>query len=173
VRDKTLYFRPPTTDASPDLSLSLGEDVIEFTPRMSSLGQIGEVRVRGWDVSKKQAIVGAASAGMEPGMGGQLSGPKAANKAFGRSSTSTVDVPLRTKAEADAIALGRFLNTALSYVRGDLVVHGNARLHAGMVVNVAGAGRTFSGPYYVTSARHETSAERGYRTTLTVQRTAT
>ena len=43
---------------------------------------------------------------------------------------------------------------------------------AGTVVDVQGAGATFSGPYYVTSVTHTLTPDSGFRTDLAVRRSA-
>lgn len=172
VRDKVLHFQPPGHAAQASVRLSLGSDVDEFTPRLSSLGQEGQVAVRSWNVREKQPIVGSASVGQESAMG-RASGPVAANRAWGKASTSIVDQPVRSKAEADQVAVGRFNQLALAYVQGTVACSGRPQLHAGMVVHIEGAGRTFSGPYYVTSVSHTLSQDQGYRTSFTVERNAT
>jgi phage protein D len=172
VRDKVLYFQPPRLAAQASVRLALGEDVYEFTPRLSALGQEGEVVVRGWDVKQKQAIVGKAGVGQEAAMG-RASGPKAANRAYGKSSTSIVDQPAWSKADAEQVALGRFDELAVAYVRGTVACAGRPQLHAGMVVHIDGAGQNFSGPYHVTSVTHRLSQDQGYRTSFTVERNAT
>jgi phage protein D len=173
VRDKVLYFQPPEGDAEPAMRLSLGQDIAEFTARLSSLAQIDQVTVRGWDVSKKDVIVGSAGVGQEPRMGGRASGPRTAQRAFGKAGVSSVDLPVHSKAEADQIARGRFTAAAMTYVQGDVIATGHPRLRAGTVVEILGAGENFSGPYYVTSVTHEMTPEQGYRTSFTVRRTAT
>jgi len=172
VREKTLYFQPPQSSRPPAVRLSLGRDITEFTPRLSSLTQAGEVAVRGWDVKQKKAIVGMAGVGQESPMGGRTSGPAAARRAFGRAKAASVDRPVGSSAEADQIALGVFNGMALGYIRGDVTCAGHPGLRAGTVVDIDGAGRTFSGRYYVTSVTHAVSPELGYWTNLTVQRNA-
>jgi phage protein D len=173
VREKTLYFQPPQNTQQASIDLSLGEDIMEFTPRLSSLGQTGEVAVRGWDVKQKQAVAGKAAAGQENSlMGGTASGPRSANRAFGKASAASIDLPVRTKAEADQMALGQFNELALTYIQGDVVCGGYPQLHAGTVVNIAGAGKTFSGAYYVTSVTHTLSLQTGFQTNFAVRRNA-
>lgn len=83
VQDKTLHFRPQRSDQKQALSLFLDEDIVEFYPRSTTLTQVGQVAVRGWDLKEKKAIVGQAGAGQEATrMGGSTSGPQAANKGF-------------------------------------------------------------------------------------------
>ena len=73
VADGKLHFRRPVASAeapsggdfsSKDpLQLVFGQDLLEFRPRITSSEQVKEVRVRGWDPIKKQAVVGSAAAG--------------------------------------------------------------------------------------------------------------
>jgi phage protein D len=172
VRDKVLHFRRPQNAAKAAVRLALGGDVTEFAPRLSALSQVGEVAVRGWDVKKKETVLGKAGVGQEASaMGGKASGPKAANRAFGKAGNVGVRQPVQTKAEADQMALGRFNEMALTYIRGDLTCEGNAGIRAGTVVDVEGAGTTFSGPYYVTAVTHRLD-DGGFETTLQLQRSA-
>lgn len=172
VRDKVLYYRPPGHSARPSLKLSLGEDITEFTPRLSSFGQPSQLTVRSWDVKQKQVVVGSAASGQEEAMA-QVSGPAASRRAWGAAPDAIVDRPVRTRAEADQIALGQFKQAALGYVRGTVVCTGRPELQAGTVVELEGAGRAFSGPYYVTSVSHTLSQADGYHTRITVERNAT
>lgn len=171
VRDKVLYFRRPQSGAQPADKLSLGEDITEFSPRLSSLTQATEAAVRGWDVKQKQPVVGTQSTVATSG--GRSTGPAAARKAFGAASVAILGQSARTRAEADLVARGQFDSMALAYVEGDAVAHGQPQLQAGTVVDIAGAGQTFSGHYYVTSVTHTMTTDRGYLTSFTVQRNAT
>ena len=171
ARDKILYFRPPQHTGTATITLELGEDISEFSPRLSTQSQVGEMAVRGWDVKQKQVIVGKAAVGQETTIKGNgSSGPRSARQAFGGSTTVSVDVPVHTVAEADAIARGRFNELALDFVQGDVVAVGQPQVHAGTVVAIEGVGDRFSGPYYVTSVTHTLTAEQGYQTTISVQR---
>ena len=58
VRDKVLHFRPPDITARSQATLSIGREVTEFRPRLSAVGQVGEVTARGWDIKKKEVVVG-------------------------------------------------------------------------------------------------------------------
>lgn len=73
VRDKVLHFRPPAFDGAAQRALSLGREVTEFRPRLSAVGQVGGVTVRGWDVKQKKELVGQAQTQVSP-MGGSASG---------------------------------------------------------------------------------------------------
>jgi len=105
-------------------------------------------------------------------MGGKSSGPWRTNRAFGRAGATSVDVPVPSKARADQMAHGRFDDMALTYIQGEVECAGHPQLHTGTVVDIQGAGETFSGAYYLTSVTHTVTPGEGYRTYLDVRRNA-
>ncbi len=174
VEGKTLKFRPHKNDGSEVLTLSSDADLIEFRPRLSTIGMVGEVVVQGWSPKDKEAITGKASAGDEgTTMGGSKGGPKAADGAFKAAVGTVVDRPVFSQAEADQIARGRLREMALAYVTGEGVAVGRTDLKAGTVIKIEGVGKRFSGLYYLASVRHTYTPERGYRTEIGVRRNAT
>ena len=174
VEGKTLKFRPHKNDGSEVLTLTRDADLIEFQPRLSTIGLVGEVVVQGWSPKDKEAITGKASAGDEGTvMGGSKGGPKAADGAFDAAVGTVVDRPVFSQAEADQIARGRLREMALAYVTGEGVAIGRTDLKAGTVIKIEGFGKRFSGLYYLASTRHTYSPARGYRTELGVRRNAT
>ena len=130
--------------------------------------------VRGWDMTAKKAVIGRSATGSEATtMGGTSSGPQRTRRAFGKAGATSVDVPVPTKARADQMAGGRFEDMALTYIQGEVECTPQPTLRAGMVINIQGAGTTFSGAYYITSATHSVAPDEGYRTQLEVRRNAT
>jgi uncharacterized protein len=168
VRDKVLHFRPPGVEARSQATLSVGGEITEFRPRLSAVGQVGEVTVRGWDVKQKRVVVGRSSA-VVAAMGAEVSGPRSADKAFGKSAVDRVDLVPGSKAEADQIAVGAFNDGAVGFVRATAECGGDAALQAGAVVEITDAGTRFSGPYYVVGVTH-TLDDGGFRTSLTLER---
>jgi phage protein D len=175
VADKTLYFRPHQPADTEALSLKWEVDLIEFYPRLSTLSQAGQVRVRGWNPTDKAEIIGQAGAGDEgTTMGGTTGGARAVEDAFGQTCLVSVDRPVLSQAEADQLALGRFRTLALGYLSGDGVCIGRTDLRAGTVIQVEGIGERFSGLYYVSSTIHRFDTQQGiYRTQFTIGRNAT
>jgi len=173
VRHKKLYFQPEVTTKIPAFTLSLGKEITEFSPRLTVQEQVDKVVVKGWDVKEKKAIVALAGIGNERKMGSKtISGPQKVRRALGHSRTMTLNLPLHTKAEADQIAQGQLQETALSFIEGDGSCHGRSWLHAGLLVNIEGAGRTFSGAYMVTATTHTLNGNQGYSTNFSVRRNA-
>lgn len=178
VSGETLLFRRRRHDERLALTISHGAELLEFYPRLSAVGQVGRVTVRGWDPGEKAAVVGRAGIGDEAGtMDGVISGPQAAERAFGKGAEPAagiiVDLPVASRAEADQVAQGHYRAAALAYIGGEGVCRGRTDLRAGEVIRIEGLGTRFSGRYYVVAASHSYSPGQGYRTSFSVRRNAT
>lgn len=174
VENKNLYFRPHQNDTEKVLTLTLKKDLLEFLPRLSTLNQVQQVELRAWLPKEKKEVTSKAGVGKEGGkMGGKISGAKEVDKAFGKSSTTVVNQPVFSKAEADQIVLGQFKNMGIQYITGEGKCPGIPDLKAAKVIEIAGVGKRFSGLYYVTSVEHKYSHRQGYSTKFTVRRNAT
>jgi phage protein D len=173
VENKILYFRPHQNNNAKVLTLTYGENLQEFLPRLSTLNQVQQLEVRGWIPKDKKEVIGKAGVGREGGiMGGKTAGTKAVKKAFGQSSHTIVNQPVSSKAEADQMALGQFQDRAIAYIKGEGTCLGNPNLRAGKVIEILRLGKRFSGLYYLTSVQHYYSEEQGYTTSFTVGRNA-
>ena len=167
VRDNTLYFQPAQNQEDPSLTLSQTADLLMFQQRLTSLTQVGEIDVRGWDPLAKEPLIGQTQSQ------DRATGTAVVDKAFDTETTGRWARPLVNQAEADQIAQGRFAQMALAYIKGEGLCWGRADLRAGTVIELEGIGQRFSGPYYVTATTHSYTPKRGYRTQFTVQRNAT
>lgn len=173
VKNKTLYFRPSQNNTAKVLTLKYDDDLLDFSARLSTMSQVGQVEVRGWDPQQKELFISKAGIGKETTtMEGNTSGPKAANKEFGKTSYTIKDVIVSSQAEANQIALKLFNEMALDYVTGDGSCLGRTDLHPGMTIEITGIGKRFSGLYYVNSVTHSYSKTQGFRTQFSVKRNA-
>jgi phage protein D len=169
----TLYFCHRRNNLGEVLTLDREMDLLEFHPRLTTMNQTSEYALRGWDVKNKTGLKSMAAAGSEnTKMGGSITGPTVAQRAFGTATVTSVDRPVGSQAEADQIAKGRFNEMALGFISGSGVTVGNNKLRAGTVVKLQGLGKRFSGQYYVTATNHCYTPARGYRTAFTVRRNA-
>ena len=173
VSDTTLHFRPRQNQGSPTVTLNREVELLDFSARLTTIGQVEEVIVQGWDPKSKEEVVAHARAGDERQMGGSTSGPATVQKAFGGTGGMTVDLPVLSQAEADQLASQWFGEMALSYVEGHGMCIGRPDLRPGTLVDIQGLGRRFSGSYYITSTEHSYRPKSGYRTAFTVRRNAT
>ena len=173
VRGKALLFRSRPIARQEAATLAPDADLLEFRPRLTTVGQAPGVEVRGWSPQQKAGIVGRAGTGDAPStMGGATLGAASVKDLFGEASAAGVTRPVASQAEADQLARGRFNEMALSYITGEGLCVGRTDVRAGEVIKIEGLGRRFSGTYYVTSATHTYLPTRGYRTRFAVRRNA-
>ena len=174
VQDKDFLFRARRITDAASLILRREVELLAFQPRLTTLGQVPRLEVRGWDPAGKRAIVANAGSGDERGlMAGRLSGPAVTERAFGTPQSAHVSLPVQSQEEAEAMAKRSFAEMALGYIRADGLCIGEPRLRAGSVVDIEGIGGRFSGPYYVTSVQHAFQPGKGYRTRFSARRNAT
>jgi phage protein D len=173
VTDTNLHFRPRKNDGSAVLTLRREVELLDFSARLTTMGQVEEVSVQGWNAKDKKELIARSRTGDERPMGGSASGPAATGRAFSGTGHTTVHMPLLSQAEANQLANGWFGEMALRYVEGHGTCIGQPDLRAGTLVKIDGLGRRFSGSYYVTSTEHSYRPNVGYRTTFSVRRNAT
>lgn len=174
VDGKQLHFRPPKLTASPVATLRRERDLIRFHPRLTTMTQVAGTSVRGWDPKKRKEIVGTASASdVTATMQGRHAGPSASEQAFGGDRSDITDRPVTSVGEAGDLAKALIRRTALAYVSGDGTTNGAPAIRAGSVIRIEGVGRNFSGDYYVSAATHSYRPRQGYRTSFSINRTAT
>jgi uncharacterized protein len=173
VRNKTLYFRSPQNASSQILKLNRKDDLLEFSARLSTMNQVGQVEVQGWDPKQKKRFISKAGVGDETTtMKGSTSGPKAANQEFGKTDRIIDNIVVSSQAQADRIALKTFNKIALNYITGNGSCLGRTDLHPGTTIEITGIGKRFSGSYYVNAVTHSYSKTQGYRTQFSVGRNA-
>lgn len=173
VQDKTLRFRPRNVDGDEALVLRREIELLEFYPRSTSMNQVAEVTVRGWDPKQKREVIAHSRPASVRGRLGGTTGPAAMQQSFRDTRSLEVRSPVSSQAEADNLASGLLNEMALRHVTGDGVCIGRTDLRPGRLVRIEGIGRRFSGLYYVTSTEHRYTRTRGYRTAFTVKRSAT
>lgn len=168
VRGKTLHCEPPGGTGAA-ASLEWGVNLTEFCPRLTTVDQVSEVTVRGWDPRTKQAVVGQASSGKgAPTVGESRSGAQIAQSAFGDARTLVADRPLRSQGMADKVAQGVANRSAERFIEAEGTCHGQPAIVAGATVTVKGVGTRFGGSYFVTSASHEYTVHQAYTTRFSV-----
>jgi phage protein D len=174
VEDKSLMFRPRKIRNSATLTLRRDVGLLEFRPRMTTMGQVQEFVVQGWNAKDKKEIVARSAAGSEPTlMGGATSGPSTVQQLFSNTGATWTSMPVQSQEEADQMARQWLSGAALGYIRAEGTCIGDPGLRAGTVVKVEGIGNRFSGLYYLCSVEHRYSMRKGYRTGFSARRNAT
>jgi phage protein D len=169
VQDGKLNFRKPRK--GDNLSLEWLKELHSFRVRVSSAEQVKSVEVRGWDYSKKEAIVETANKTSNVfTKTKQGDAEKTSNSFQGRPSSPTlvvVDHPVSQSTEAKTLAGALFAELGGEFVQADARSEGSPRIRPGKVVDLTNMGQ-YSGTYYITETRH-LFHERIYTTEFSVR----
>ncbi|MGC5053208.1 VgrG-related protein [Micromonospora sp. DT48] len=177
VDGKFEFRRPVHAAAAPGPQASAERDdfvaevdgnVLSMRATVTSVGQVTDVEVRGWDRRTCQPVVGRTPVRDSPEV--QLPGVTAGELAagFGKSTMLVADVPYETQAEVDTVSRALAAQVAVGFAELEVAVRGNPRLRAGVPFALTGVGRPFAGKYTVTASRHVFGPARFYETWLTV-----
>lgn len=148
-----------------------GENLIEFSPRLTIAHQVAKVTVRGWDAMKKEVIEFTADASKLPNAGeGGTTGPELVARALGGKQDMVVDAPVQSQEEAEKLAVSLLTEKAYGFVTGSGRCIGLPEMRPGDLIEIGGLGTRFSGNYYVTKVDH-TIGTSGYFTSFEVRRT--
>lgn len=184
--DSTIYVKKPDLQTSPIATLKVDESspegsLREFRPRLNSSAIVKKVTVKGWNPEKKELITGEASAKSSPL--GNENAVTGASKLAGEE-TFTVDHPIWSKEEADALAEARLQDLSLSFITGDAICTGDPTFDLGKVVKLVPnsdpsakpGDDPFNGKYYIMGLTHQHSMSKtkdgGYVTILRIARDA-
>jgi hypothetical protein len=168
-----LRFQFLIQDYAPSLTLKWGSSLMEFTPRLTTVGDVFGVSARVWVDSLKMEFVilvswdyDRASLNLQiyPSLVGDLGsvvGKEKADKTLSIKPTGFAQTPQKILTEL----LPR-LNNRLT---GSGSTVGDLRIKAGRVINFEGLGQQFSGLYRITSAAHSMDSG-GYKTSFQVRK---
>ncbi len=178
MEGETLFFRPARNGEGNVVSMEYGQSLRKFFPRSSTMTQVSEIQVKGWNPKDKEAILASAKSGEEVSrMEGDQLGVDITNAAFGEAKGIIVNNPVVTQAEADQIAMAKFNDMNVKYLSGDATAIGDPRIRAGDVIELSKLGQRFSGLYYIVKAQHYIDPQKkdggGYTTEFCVMRNAT
>jgi uncharacterized protein len=176
VEGDVLYFSRFFKDYTPSLTLKWGESLLDFTPKVSTVGQVAGVAAKftlreipldfvvtvGWDFNREALVLTVV-----PGLAGTV----AAKSLVGPLLTTITD-PLASPADIvnSALVLAHELRKLLNNrLTGSGTAIGDPRIRAGAIIRLEGLGQDFSGDYRIASADHIFGAD-GYRTKFSVRK---
>lgn len=168
-----LRFTSLLAHVVPDLTLRYGENLIDFSPRISTVGEIVSVTVRfwipeikvemtvtaGWDWDRQSLDVSAV-----PSYGRR----SAARKGKAAVSTLLLDQEVSAKT-ASRVILAKLVNKLNQRLTGSASAVGDVRFEPGGVVQLEGVGKLFGGPYRVTGVKHALDGG-GFRTSIDMRK---
>jgi phage protein D len=171
VEGDVLYLSRFLKEYEPRLTLTWGQSLLDFSPRMSTVGQVASASMRFtlreipltfavsvfWDFDRESVGVLITPGGSAP-------------TGFAGPDDMTIDRPIRTPLDVAANALQiytRLRQKLNNRVTGSGSAIGDPRIRAGAVIRLEGLGPDFSGDYRVSSATH-TLDSGGYKTSFEV-----
>jgi uncharacterized protein len=164
VEDKIMVKEPVLDKPGPvKLSVDEGGELRAFTPRMSSASVVNKVTVKGWNPETKELITGIASAQDSPL--GKDNAVKACDT-HGKDESFTVDHPIWSKEEADAIAKARLRDLNLTFITGEAECAGQPEADLGQTCEITANARgsdddPFNGMYYIMGITHRHTLPKG------------
>jgi phage protein D len=166
VSGQRMYFRRAGGPAGGrPVELKWGEGLMTFRPRVTGVQQVGDVTVRGWDPATSSPIEATATPDPSASIGIERS---QASTALGGGTTVVADRPIRTAAQATALAKSVAGQIAETFVEAEGTTTGHPTLTPGTEIRVDAVGARFGGTYTLSSVSHVLRAGHGYRTHFAV-----
>jgi hypothetical protein len=167
----TLRFSSPLSHLTPDVTWKYGRSLLDFSPRLSMVGQIVSISARIWKPEIKMEFNvkvswdwdrNSLSVSISPGIG--LSTAPAGSQSSNEPEVLLLEEPVNQFTGPRVIVrkLTDRLNRRLT-ASGSLV--GDARIKPTMVARIEGVGERFGGLYRLTSVTHTVDSG-GFRTSF-------
>jgi phage protein D/phage baseplate assembly protein gpV len=169
VQGKELHCEEHGTQTG-NFTLTFGEDLREFHPRLTTVDQVSDASASGWDPTKRETVIGkAANANGAPQVASGTQGGAMAHQAFGvEASILVADRPVRTQSVAEKLAQASLDRREGRFIEAEGTTRGTPSLVAGVSVQLQQLGNRFSGKYFVTNTTHSYTADGGYVTRFVV-----
>jgi phage protein D len=159
VRDRVLHFRKPAYSGNA-ITLSWGEDISSMNFRMSTARAVKKATILGYNPMDKKSYLSEKKEGRHGIFSGKSASRYLANSEF-ESQILEQNIILNSQADIDILGAAIIDRANNSLVEGECEILGDPSIRAGRPVKINGAGKRFSGSYYIKSARH-TIGEEGY-----------
>jgi phage protein D len=172
-RGRVLRFQFLIQDYTPSLTLGWGQNLIDFVPRLTTVGDIFGVTSRVWVDSIKMEFVIAVSWDYDRASINLSVFPSLVGDAEDLLGSDAKGKTVEVKPTGYANAAYKMMAELLPRLNGRLTGSGSAvgdpRIKASKVIQLDGLGSTFSGLYRITSATH-TFDGGGYRTAFNARK---
>lgn len=161
--DGELIFDTVADQTTPILTLHMGQELREFSKRVSMAHQVGQVEIYGRDVNQKPVKGTASSVSIGSGKSAAELVPKLKQAVLREYSEYA-----RTQAECKKLAQNRLNGIAMGLVSGRGQCVGIPELIPGRYLEIAGGDPESNGRYFLTRIRH-IFAQQGYVTAFEVK----
>jgi phage protein D len=177
VIDGKFHFRQPVRAASApgagatakqnEQVVEMDKNLLALRSTLTSVGQVSEVEVRGWDTRQRRPLSSRAKVNGSDELQLALTAGQVGAR-FGAAEMLVADVPYETDAEVRSVATALAAQVASGFAELEVGIRGNPALRAGVPLALRGVGRMFEGKYTITASRHVFGPGRFYETWLTV-----
>lgn len=154
VKDGEMTVQTPTADGSPLLTVTYGQDLIEFDADIDARHQYGSAQAFTWDPKTQDVLEGTAADPASLPKQGDLDSATLSEVVGLALLRLQAGAPLQQSALA-SWAKAQQLKAGLARVRGRVRFQGSALAQVGALIEVVGVGSRFSGPVLATGVRHE------------------
>ena len=171
---RRLHFLSMADHLTPEVTLRYGQSLVDFTPRISNVGQVAQVAVNFWVPALNMEFLVAAgwdwdrsalTLDIVPGYGSSL---LTAQKDNNKNPVMILNEPL-TSETAPRVLVTKLLAKLNNRLTGSGRCVGDPRIQAGTVMRIEGVGQQFGGLYRVTSATHSIDSG-GYQTSFEMRK---
>lgn len=162
---RVLKFQFLVQDYAPSLTLSWGSTLSDFTPRLTTVGEIQGVSARVWVDSLKQEFTIAVNWDFDNACFTLSIAPSSGVLGMLLAAGDNVSIKPTSYATAPRKILTELLPKLNNRLTGSGSTIGNPEIKASRVVDLQGLGKQFSGLYRVTSTTH-TFDSGGYKTSF-------
>jgi len=130
--------------------------LIDFKIRLDSSEIVEEVVVTSWDPIKKETIEEVTKAGSEDKVvsAKKLGTKEVQEKLKNKSKIYKIDIPNLQNADAKEIGKSKLTSSSINFLTARGVCVGEPLIKAGVIIEILGVGKRFSGEYYIISVEH-------------------
>lgn len=168
VAGNTLYFRKPhqSSNMDPVVTLKYGRNLRSFNKEINIASQVGDVVVRGWDYTQKQAVQGTAAV-ISKLTSSRSSGTDIIKRLVSSSTEYIYDPNVDTAEKAVDRATSEANKIAMKLMTGSGESIGIPEIRAGRYIYLDGLSKSVSQLYYIVNAKHRINSS-GYITTFSL-----
>ena len=154
-------FAPPDANGE-KVELSYPDELRAFRPRITAVQQVQTVNVRGFDFKNKRSVVRTKTRPQQVTAAG-ITRASVANK-FPGAVLEIAGQSFTTTGEADSMAQAALDQLANAYLAAEGTCEGDPRIKAGVLLQISGVGKNYSGTYRVAKSVHVIRGGGGYET---------
>ncbi len=145
---------PPDANTTPILTISYGNELMEFNANLNAISQYGNVKATTWDY-KTQATASMESANNVAGPGNISS--KKLSEVVGLSDFEVQTTAPLENADLTNWAKAQLIKSEYSKIQGEAKFQGTSLVNPGNYITLKGIGDRFSGDHFISSVTHDLS----------------